>query len=306
MNRHLGLFSIAAAAALCTLFAPSACRADLFALTSSAGIGQIHRIDADSGAVLRTYDVPFLPIFGVHSGLAFDGRILYVAQTVVPDLIEIQRFDVVDEFWLEPPGFFPPIFAPTFDRVAGLGLVRMPENRASLIALSANQQPGLPGMSMEVVEIELFDAFPGSAARPVASFPAQFRGLGLDVDPLTNEIWLATRDSVTGIQSLKQIDLAGNVLGDLPIVGSPPVPPLRGVGFDDGRLFVTNATRTISEIDRTNGTVVRSFTLPITGLIGSLTGGEVVPEPNGGILFLLAVAFGLNRRQFSPRLMTGG
>jgi hypothetical protein len=262
-------------------------------------MGQIHRIDADSGAILRTYDVPFLPVLNLHSGLAFDGRILYVAHTLFPELIEIQRFDVVEEYWLDSAGSTL-TFAPLFDAVGGVGLVRRPENQASLVAVSANQQPPVAGPSMEVVEIELFDTFPAPHASPIASFPHHFRGFGLDVEPLTNKIWIATRDTSTNVQSLVQIDLAGNVLGALPIVGNPPVPQARGVAFDDDRLFINNAARTIFEIDRTNGTVVRSFALPITGVIGSLTGGDVVPEPTTAVLILLAVAAGPQRRRFGP------
>ena len=114
MNRHIRLLALAASVAYCPWLTHRECRADLFALGSSRA--EIHRIDSISGTLVKTYSI--LPGFSApttRSGLAFDGRTLYVTLgTPAGPFVEIARFDVVEEIWLPPaivdaPTSFPPV-----------------------------------------------------------------------------------------------------------------------------------------------------------------------------------------------------
>ena len=292
------------AIAFCALFARTECPADLFALGSSRA--EIHRIDSTTGTLIKTYSI--LPGFSaptIRSGLAFDGRTLYVTLgTPVSPIVEIARFDVVDEVWLPPTIVDTPLSFPP-DGFGGLGF-RRENGRSSLFGVVLNQS--FPDDPLEVYEYEVFDSFPFPF--PIAShqfFPpnggSQYWGIGLDVDPDTGEIWMATREFITppALQSLVQIDLNGNVLATLPLELEPPSRPIRGVGFDNGQLFVADVLRNIHEIDRTDGHIIRSFTLPVEGLIGALTGGDVVPEPTAAWLLVLGVIVGPRRRRRCQR-----
>jgi hypothetical protein len=63
---------------------------------------------------------------------------------------------------------------------------------------------------------------------------------------------------------------------------TPPLPAIasRGLGFDNSRMFVVTGARTLNEIDRTTGEILRSVDLPSDiGVIAGLSGGTLVPEP---------------------------
>jgi hypothetical protein len=275
------------------LFTRGECRADLFAVGTLAG--ELHRIDADTGQLLNSYLLPTGPIGSPsESGLAFDGRIVYLSRNVGGPT-EVLRFDAVTETWL-PPAFISPF--PGVDFVAGLGFLRRPDF-PTLIGVAWNITGDVP---LEVVEIQMFDTF--GFTNSFASLPPNLNGMGLDVDPETGEIWVATRVSMQmpPAQSLFRLDSEGNVLAELPyVLGPPPVRIARGLGFDEGRLFVADTLRTIYELNRTDGSIIRSFTLPVDGPIGALTGGRVVPEPSSATIAVLIGALftlgGRNRRQ---------
>jgi hypothetical protein len=262
--------------ALVALIGRTPCRADLFAFSPQAN--QIHRIDSDSGQLLQTYDVPLGPTGGtLRSGLAFDGRTLYLSRSIATPLVDIMRFDVIDELWLDPaPVFLDPV--PPIDGLAGLGFSRQPDRQALVGVNWGGPQSGFP---LQLIEFEVFDSIPspyGNVLPPFAPLIGEV-GLGLDVDPATDDIWLVTRQPPTATHFLHHLDRSGNLLETLTLPFTTPTPIVRGVGFDDGRLFIADAIRNIYEIDRTNGNVIHSFTLPVTGIIGALTGGFVLPEP---------------------------
>jgi len=96
---------------------------------------------------------------------------------------------------------------------------------------------------------------------------------------------------------LLHTDLAGNVLQTLSPGLSPSSNLIRGLGFDNGSMFiagrnVSTSTNFVYEIDRTSGAVLRSFALPGTTTLAALTGGTVfvpVPEPAS----IVTIAIGL-------------
>jgi hypothetical protein len=269
------ILSVAAAAAV-LLGAGTPCRADLFAFNPPEN--QIHRIDSNTGQILQSYDVPLGPNGGtLRSGLAFDGRTLYLSRSFAAPIIEILRLDVVDQQWLEPAPVLVDL-AQAVDGLAGLGFSRQPDHN-SLVGVNWGGQ--VPGFPIQLFEIEVFDSFPAPFGNVLPPFAPLFGevGLGLDIDPDTGDIWLATRQPEPATHVLRHLDRFGIVLDTLTLPFTNPTPIVRGVGFDNGKLFVADAVRNIYEINRTDGSVIRSFTLPVAGLIGALTGGIVVPEP---------------------------
>jgi outer membrane protein assembly factor BamB len=286
---------IAAAIAAVVLVHGAPCRADLFAVGTSQA--EIYRIDSNSGTVVDTYAVPDgLPGLTARSGLAFDGRILYLSTgNFSVDSVAIHRFDVLNETWLDSTPIIH--FDPFGDEsLGGLGFKRFPDRTALVATMSNPTSPGFPFTPLK--EIPLDDSVPtgqlvrfGTTEAYDPSWPDIYvpgdSGLGLDVDPATGEIWLTTHDSPTNTSSLYRIDPPGvpwpvNTLLSLNARAT-------GLGFDQGRLFVADATRTIYELDRNTGSVLNSFTLEGPGLIGALTGGPVAPEPGSVSMLLIAV-----------------
>jgi hypothetical protein len=159
------------------------------------------------------------------------------------------------------------------------------------------QPPAVPPVML--YEIEVFDSFPAGYGTPLPGFAPLIdeAGLGLDVDPETGDIWLATRQQGQAAHLLRHLDQFGNVLETQTLPFPNGSPPVRGLGFDHGNLFVVTGMRNIYEIDRSNGSILGSFTLPVTGFIGGLTGGDVVPEPATiGLVGICFVGLAVRRR----------
>jgi hypothetical protein len=123
----------------------------------------------------------------------------------------------------------------------------------------------------------------------------------MDVDAATGEIWIGARNTALQRVELLSISVAGPFQapavrqGDdessaaaaaapaviINSVLTPPAPPIaiRALGFDQGRMFIVTGARTLNEIDRTTGEILRSIELPNIGVIAGLAGGTLVPEP---------------------------
>lgn len=290
---NLGAIACAVAVAL-GLVAP--CYADLFAMTTTGD--RVMRIDSTTGAITRSYPLPdYFPPTPPTSGMAFDGRILYLARST-PIHTDILFLDVVDHLW------YPPVLAETYTppnnshSLGGLGF-RPDEFGGSLIGVSrftANVGPSHI-FQYPIWSQPIFDPLLININFPPGELPANLSAHGADIDPATGDLWI-TADEVSGNmvlgRRLIRSDMTGAVLQTL-IPAVPPVTMIRGLGFDEGAMFVAgrhlpSLTNSIFEIDQTTGAVIRSFPIPDGGLFGALTGGEVIPEPTSALLVALALA----------------
>jgi hypothetical protein len=311
MNRwgHAAFTFVAFAGAL--LAGPATARADLFAIATTTN--QVLRINSSTLGVTHTYDSPIA--FGSPSafvGAAFDGRILSWTRSLAGGAIhELIQFDVVSESWGPPLPLFE--IMPPY-QLAGLGALG-PESGGALLGVASTMPVAqLPSMFYRIE--------PFGFALPLGELPPQYNALGLDIDPDTGEIWVAARNlEATPAQfELLRVSLPGflpelaanagmSAESPQPAIAGPtieqaiqlaflPAAPPRGVGFDNGGMYVISATRTLAEVNRADGTILRSVQLPGTFLIGGLAGGTVVPEPSGLILMALAAlgAMGCGRR----------
>jgi hypothetical protein len=293
---HTSRCAIAWVATLASL-AAEPCRADLFAVMSTGD--EILRIDSATGAVTRTYPFPdfFPPFSGPSFGLAFDGRLLYVARGNGP-ISQIFTLDVVDHVW------FPPAMADTFTEsgipqpLLGLGYHRDEFGLGMLIGVSRHMNGGENSHISQYMAPPFFDPFLINMNFPPGELPSNLAAHGADIDPATGDLWIAA-DEVMGATVLGRrfirSDLSGTVLQTLtPPTFSPPV-MIRGLGFDagamfvGGRQFVTN-TNFVYEIDRSTGAIVRSFDIPGTGSLNGLAGGDVIPEPSSVLLAAVALS----------------
>jgi hypothetical protein len=307
--RFIVLSSIAAA----LIHPTSVCRADLFAL--STGMEILHRIDADTLTITQSYVEPsaFPPPSPPFSGLAFDGRILSWTSDL-SGFSELHQFDAFTEQPLPPVPLFE-ILPP--NTIAGLGALG----------------PGLPGLSgpllgvtrprlalPEPMPATIYHIDPFGAAYPLGDLPPEYTATGLDIDPATGEIWISARninepmaqllnvsvfDPLQSAPAIRDDDEFAAAAAAAPsiIINSVltvPLPPLsiRGVGFDEGRMYVLAAVRMLHEIDRTTGQILRSGPLPIDGIFAGLTGGTLVPEPTAwGLAATTLVALLVRRRR---------
>ena len=302
--------AIACLTALAILTA-APCRGDLFAVMATGN--EILRIDSATGSVTRTYPFPdFLPPFsGPSFGLAFDGRLLYVARGNGP-MSQISTLDVVDHVW------FPPAFVDTFtpsgeQPLSGLGF-RHDEFGGTLIGVSRPIPGGGPlSHVFQYWPQPFFDPFLINMNIPPGELPSNLSAHGADIDPATGDLWIAA-DEVMGATVLGRrfirSDLSGTVLQTLtPPTISPPV-MIRGLGFDAGAMFVggrqfmTN-TNFVYEIDRSTGAIIRSFAIPGTGSLNGLAGGDVIPEPSSALLAVLALGSLATKRRLRKSLRLG-
>jgi hypothetical protein len=190
--------------------------------------------------------------------------------------------------------------------------------------------PGFPGVSgallgvtrsrfplAEPMPAMVYHIEPFGSAYPLGELPPEYIASALDIDPATGEIWIAARiagQSATQLLNISVFDpfQSAPALQDdeefaaaaapgvvINRVLSSPVPPtaVRGVGFDDGHMFVVTTNRFLHEIDRTTGEILRTAELPITGLIGGLSGGTLVPEPDAMAMTATMVAVALAGRR---------
>jgi hypothetical protein len=281
------------------------CRADLFALTS--GLPQVVRIDSATLQVKQTYADPFGPIgppvSSLFTGLAFDGRRLTWTQDL-GGITGLAQFDVLTEEWIPPMPIFD-IFFP--ENIAGLGYLG-PDSGGAFLGVSRSRI-NEPLMPAQIYRIEPF-----GVALPLGELPPEYRAQALDVDPTTGDIWIAAQNialqriellKIGIVEPLPELLAADDEELASPLavtpgvviqhVLAPPLPPtsIRGLGFDNGQLFVVSVNRTLYEIDRATGDVLRSaaFTLPAS--IGGLAGGTVVPEPRGLALTVVALVSAL-------------
>jgi hypothetical protein len=292
------------------LFAATPCCADLFGVMGTGN--EVFRIDSTTGVVTRTYPFPdFLPPFnGPSFGLAFDGRLLYLARGVGP-ASQLSILDVVDNVWL-PPALVDT--ATTSQPLVGLGYHRDEFGFGTLIGVSRHINSGPNSQVFQYLAPPFFDPFLINVNFPPGELPSNLAAHGADVDPATGELWIAADEvmgqTVVGRRIIRS-DLTGAVLQTL----TPNLPSLptmiRGLGFDGGAMFIggrqlaTNIN-SIYEIDRSTGAVIRSFTLPGTGTLNGLAGGEVIPEPGsallaGVVLGSLATCGGLRRKSARVR-----
>jgi hypothetical protein len=144
---------------------------------------------------------------------------------------------------------------------------------------------------LEVVRIDVFDTVPSPFGYPIALLPPDRSGTALDVNPANDEIWFATRDAIANTQALLQIDLQGNILSESPIqIGPLGNRLVRGLGFDQGRMYVADGIGNFYEINPVDASTIRSFSIPVNGTIGALTGGTVVPESGTCALVSISAA----------------
>jgi hypothetical protein len=282
--------------------------ADLFALINTTN--EILRIDSASGAVTQTIPAPeFFPSTGgLNSGMAFDGRVLYVSRSVsFTDLLFM--YDVVDSFWYPQPVFLPTMQNPAFppQPVSGLGIMPDGFGGGNLFAVSANPAGDPPSYLYQLHTYGPWFDVVGPVADPIGLAP-NLNANGADVDSATGEVWISAGE--LGVPSpnlrLLHIDLAGNVLATLsPDLGAPNL--IRGLGFNNGSMFVAGRNPVamanyVYEINRSTGEVIRSFTLPVASPVAALTGGAVFnPVPEPGSLVLVAIGCVLAQRRRPKR-----
>jgi hypothetical protein len=314
MNRRL---EVALALCVCVglhSIGPTACRADLFTVDSPSG--DILRIDSTTLAVTKTYANLSGPVgAALFTGLAFDGRVLTCTRNVNLSAQEVVQFDLLTEQWLPPievHNVLPP------EVISGLGALR-PEIGGGLLAITTT--PGSINLPAMFYRID-----PSGEALPLGELPVEYQALGLDVDPLTNEIWVAARHKVENRLDLLQISIpqllsSSAIVADpldepqQVIVGpslvkvlSPAFPrnsPPRGVGFDHGHMFVATILGPLYEVDRTTGELLRTLELSITGAVGGLTGGNVVPEPSAAMATAVAAVLLAPRKRRIRRSISG-
>jgi hypothetical protein len=279
------------------------CRADLFAVMTSGS--ELLRLDSASGAVIDTYpyDPLMFPPMSINSGLAFDGRRVYMNRRRAPDREEVWALELASRTWY-PLGYLDTLLVDPTGVARFSGLAYVPDSFG---------QEGLAAVSVRSFDIPshlaIYPAFPiFSPFEPIfpslaAPLPPDFDADGLDYDPTMNELWIAGEhvEGMTRTPMLLQTDLAGSAIQTLsPFLGDATIP--RGLAFDDGRMFVAarhlpTMTNEVHEIDRANGAVLNSFVIPGDGMIAALTGGTVIPEPTAVTLFAVLLVFTAARRR---------
>jgi hypothetical protein len=280
-----------------TILATAPCRADLFAVLSTSP--EILRIDSATGNVTHTYPFPdWLPFNPTQTvGLAFDGRVVYMNRRAF-GFEELWSLDVVNNFW-HAPLFIDSFVPPSGQRpLSGLGFLPDGYGSGNLIGVSRNPPDDPPS---HIFQYPWPIGFPGpnliNLNFPPGELPPNMAAHGADIDPTTGDLWIAVDEHVGNLivgRHLLRTDLSGTVLETLtPMLD--PVTLIRGVGFDAGGMFIAGRslptqTNVVYEIDRVTGAVLRSFALPGSGTLGALTGGEVLPEPGGYSLGLIAAA----------------
>jgi hypothetical protein len=290
------------------------CNADLFALMT--GNGGIVRMDSTTGAVIDTYAIePFVTFPGspqVDSGLAFDGRNLYVDIIQnIPGFEEIWMFNLATETW-QPSAILETFFLdpPIGKRISGLGYTTGTFGDPTLVAVTRREPNSAPGFILEYPLTPPF--FPSIPIQPAGELPADIDAQGVDVDAATGEIWIAG-EQVQGTNRtaiLLRAELDGTILETLtPAIGPAVIP--RGLAFDNGQMFIgarnlPNVSNEVYRIDPATGAVLTSFvitggTTPSGGVIAALTGGTVVPEPTTGALCLVIAGFMASRVGRSDR-----
>jgi hypothetical protein len=290
--RHvLSLLALATAIAVRIFNAP--CRADLFVLTT--GPEPLHRVDTATLGIVESYLDPFgFPVSAAFSGLAFDGRILSWTVDLF-GMAELHQFDAFSRIPLTPTPLFD--VSPT-DPIAGLGALG----------------PGVPGVFGPLYGVSrsriiqpsfnpatIYRIGPFAPLQLLGQLPPEYIAGSMDVDLATGEIWIGARNTALQRAELLSISVADPFQAPAVLQGddefsaaaaaapaviinsvlTPPVPPIamRGLGFDEGRMFIVTGARTLNEIDRTTGEILRSVELPNIGVIAGLAGGTLVPEP---------------------------
>lgn len=295
---RVGLHFLLVAAAL----SPAAlCRADLFAAIPAEG--QILRINSASGAIVDAYEIPIWlpPVSPSAMGMAFDGRWLSI-NVGSAGLQELWQFDVVDEYWL-PGGFIDTTAVPAGPprSIAGFGYLPNGIGGANLIGVTLRNAAVAPSY---IFQFGPLPGFPNSVlpVGPPVELPANLSALGADVDPATGELWIGVDEIIEGVNvpRLVRADYTGAILQTLTPSGSAS--PIRGVGFDDGAMFIgvrnlPRQSNEIYEVDRTTGAVLRTITLQPEMRIAALAGGPVIPEPSAGMLLAVSAACALARRR---------
>jgi hypothetical protein len=269
------------------------CKADLFALMTSNG--GIVRLDSASGAVIDTYPIdPFITLPGaptVDSGLAFDGRHLYVDIPITPGFEEVWMFELATETW-HPLAMLETflIDPPSVERISGLGYMTGTFGEPTLVAVTRRES----SEPAHIVQYLLTTPFsPTVPLLPAGELPGDIDPLGVDVDSSTGEIWISAEQvqGTTRTAVLLRAELDGTILETLtPALGLAVVP--RGMAFDNGQMFVgarnlPNVSNEVYAIDSTTGAILNTFVVPGNGTLAALTGGTVVPEPTTGALCLV-------------------
>lgn len=281
----------------------SPCRGDLFAVMATGD--EVLRINSATGAVTRRYPKPdyLLPPIGPSFGMAFDGRLLYMAHGAGP-MSQLSILDVVDHIW------FPPAFVDTNtgsggpQPLVGLGYHRDEFGLGTLIGVS-RRMTGVNSNVFQYLVPPFFDPLLINMNFPPGELPSNLAAHGANVDPVTGDLWILA-DEVAGQtivgRRLIRSDLTGAVMQTLALTATSSPTTLRGLGFDAGAMFVggrqfmTNLN-IISEIDRSTGAVIRSFEIPGAGSLNGLAGGEVIPEPSSVLLAVLAMGVVAGRRR---------
>jgi hypothetical protein len=286
-----------------SLFAAAPCRADLFAYIAPQD--QILRIDSASGNVTQTYDIPgYFPPASSTSGMAFDGRVLYLTSHL-GSFDFLLQYDVTQDFWYPGPTLLLTVPNSTGgqETISGLGMVPDGFGGGNLIAVTRKlaDSPASYIFQYQVIP-GLFDPVFPDGNNPVGALPPAMDAQGADYDVATGELWISATELGAPAPNLRLLhtDVAGNVLQTL----SPAVGPAtlgRGLGFDNGAMFITGrdlptSTNRVYEIDRTSGAVLRSFSLPGTFAPAALTGGTIIPEPGSFVLMAIGVT-GLSLRR---------
>lgn len=274
----------------------SPCNADLFA--TLARDGMLLRIDTNTGDVLRHYSSPPDPDFtSSPAGVAYDGDLVYVGRSTPDGLARVWPFDPVEKDWLPSLELDPiTVHGGTIARLDGMGVYTDGDGLRHLLAVSRSPQE-IPTSTFFDYDLSLAPGMLHWSAAPV-ELPIDFVALGMDVDPATGEIWVSggLTPSVLGNPALIRVDPFGAEIDRL-LLPELAGATLRGLAFDDGRMFVgiRNAVASanqIVEVDRNSGEILNTFTLPseFEGILTGLTGGAVVPEPATWAIAFTAIA----------------
>jgi hypothetical protein len=274
----------------------SPCRADLFALISSSR--QVLRIDTVTGNVTDTIEIPNWITGSQPSslGLAYDGRSILTLNVRQGGYDEAWRYDLaLGDFWM-PSGVLqylgPDDFTPA---TTGMGMRPDPSIGGQLLIAVSQRTDTAPSYIQQF--LAPFVPLPPDPFLPLASavpLPSNFSAQGADFDPSNNEFWVSGDDiGVTTIHQLVRVDIdTGAILQTLTPVTSAT--PIRGVGFDNGAMFIgvrnpPILANGIAEIDRVTGAILRTIPLPTTAVIAGLAGGPVIPEPGSAVLAALGL-----------------
>lgn len=251
-------------AAVVVVLCEQVASADLFVVNSN-GADTISRLDSNDGTILNTFPTPtFTPGFPAD-GLAFSGDALFYTHFFAGSIFELDA-----------------------ETGAVLNSFGSPGSIDALAYGSTGLGPTLFGLAPDLDTIFLMDPLTGTVLSSLAT-PVQFVG-GMDFNDVTGTLFVTDSSALAAPRAYELDPLTGMVLDSIPLNFTS-----FGLGFDDGRLFVSQISGpyagSILELDVASGSILHTFAAPTefpTGLAGGSLAAPV-GEPVSIALFALSL-----------------